>query len=67
MLLEHPGEVVTREDLRRRLWPDDVFVDFDNNLNSAVCEVARGSGDSAERPRYIEPCQTRVPVRSQSR
>jgi len=35
-LLEHPGEVVTREELQRRLWRDDVFVDFDNNLNAAL-------------------------------
>ena len=53
-LLEHPGEVVTREELRRRLWPEDVFVDFDNNLNTAVARLREALGDSAERPRFIE-------------
>jgi len=53
-LLEHPGRLVSREDLRRRLWPDNVFVDFDNNLNSAVARLRSILGDSAERPRFIE-------------
>jgi TolB-like protein/Tfp pilus assembly protein PilF len=53
-LLEHPGEVATREDLRRRLWPDDVFVDFDNNLNTAIARLREVLGDSAEHPRFIE-------------
>ncbi len=53
-LLEQPGEVVTREELRRRLWPDDVFVDFDNNLNTAVARLREALGDSAEHPRFIE-------------
>jgi TolB-like protein/Tfp pilus assembly protein PilF len=53
-LLEHPGQVVTREDLRRRLWPDEVFVDFDNVLNTAVARLRDTLGDSAERPRFIE-------------
>ena len=54
VLLEHPGEVVTREELRRHLWPEDVFVDFDNNLNSAVARLREALNDSAERPRFIE-------------
>ena len=54
LLLERPGEVVTREQLRRRLWPADVFVDFDNNLNTAVARLREALGDSAEHPRYIE-------------
>ncbi len=54
MLLEHPGEVVTREDLRRRLWPTDVFIDFENSLNAAVARLREALGDSAERPRFIE-------------
>jgi TolB-like protein/Tfp pilus assembly protein PilF len=54
MLLERPGQVVTREELRRRLWPDDVFVDFDNNLNTAVARLREVLNDSPERPRYIE-------------
>ncbi len=53
-LLEHPGEVITREDLRRRLWPDDVFVDFDNNLNTAMARLREAIGDSAEHPQFIE-------------
>jgi TolB-like protein/tetratricopeptide (TPR) repeat protein len=53
-LLEHPGQVVTREELRRRLWPDDVFVDFDNNLNSAIARLREALCDSAEHPRFIE-------------
>ena len=53
-LLEHPGQVVTREDLRRRLWPADVVVDFDNNLNIAIARLRAVLGDSAENPRFIE-------------
>jgi TolB-like protein/Tfp pilus assembly protein PilF len=54
LLLERPGEVVTREQLRHRLWPADVFVDFENNLNTAVARLREALGDSAERPRFIE-------------
>lgn len=53
-LLEHPERVVTREDLRRRLWPDGVVVDFDNNLNAAVARLREALGDSAKRARFIE-------------
>lgn len=53
-LIEHPGTVVTREELRRRLWPQQVFVDFDNNLNTAVARLREALGDSPERPRFIE-------------
>ena len=53
-LLERPGEVVTREELRRRLWPGDTFVDFDNNLNTAVASVRHALGDSARAPRCVE-------------
>lgn len=53
-LLEHPGQVVTREELHRRLWPGDVFVDFDNNLNTAIARLREALGDSAEHPRFIE-------------
>lgn len=53
-LLEHPGQVVTREDLKRRIWPDDVVVDFDNGLNIAIARLRTALGDSAERPRFIE-------------
>jgi TolB-like protein len=54
ILLEHAGEVVTREDLRRRLWPEDVFVDFDNNLNTAIARLREALSDSANHPLLIE-------------
>ncbi len=54
MLLEHPGELLTREELRRNLWPDDTFVDFDHGLNTAVNKLRTALGDSAENPRFIE-------------
>ena len=53
-LLAQPGDVVTREDLRRQLWSSDVFVDFENNLNAAVARLREALGDSAEQPRFIE-------------
>jgi DNA-binding winged helix-turn-helix (wHTH) protein len=54
MLVEHAGEVVTREDLRIRLWPAETFVDFDHGLNAAVKRLRDALGDSAEAPRFIE-------------
>ena len=54
MLLEGPGELVTREQLRARLWPEDTFVDFDHGLNSAVQRLRDCLCDSAEKPRWIE-------------
>ena len=53
-LLKHPGEIVTRDELRRELWPDQTFVDFERNLNSAVKRLRAALGDSAETPRFIE-------------
>jgi TolB-like protein/Flp pilus assembly protein TadD len=53
-LLERPGEVVTRPALRRRLWGDQVFVDFESGLNTAVGRLREALGDSADRPRFIE-------------
>jgi cholera toxin transcriptional activator len=53
-LLERPGDVVTREELRQRLWPEDTFVDFDHGLNTAVAKLRDILGDSASAPRYIE-------------
>ncbi len=53
-LLEHAGEVVTREELQKRLWPRDVFVDFEFNLNTLIARLREVLGDSAEYPRYIE-------------
>jgi DNA-binding winged helix-turn-helix (wHTH) protein len=54
MLLEHPGDVVTRDELRRRLWPDHTFVDFDHGLNRAINKLRETLGDDADKPRYIE-------------
>ena len=54
VLLEHPGELVTREELRKRLWPDDTFVDFDLGLNAAVKRLRQALGDTAESPRFVE-------------
>jgi TolB-like protein/DNA-binding winged helix-turn-helix (wHTH) protein/Tfp pilus assembly protein PilF len=54
MLLERPGETVTREELRARLWPGDTFVDFDHGLNNAVMRVREVLLDSSEHPRYVE-------------
>jgi TolB-like protein/DNA-binding winged helix-turn-helix (wHTH) protein/Tfp pilus assembly protein PilF len=53
-LLERPGEVVTREDLRSRVWPNESFGDFDQAVNIAIAKLRNALGDSAENPRYIE-------------
>jgi TolB-like protein len=53
-LLEHPGEVVTREELQRKIWPADTFVDFEHSINTAVNKLREALGDSAEKPRFIE-------------
>lgn len=53
-LLERPGELVTRDELRERLWSDDTFVDFDNNLNAAVSRLREALNDSAQGPRFVE-------------
>src|SRR5207247_945954 len=54
ILLEHSGEVVTREELRKRVWPSDTFVDFDHVINNAIKRLREALGDSGETPRYIE-------------
>src|SRR6516162_8498305 len=54
LLLERAGEVVTREELRDRLWPQQTFVEFDNGLNVAVKKVRDALGDDAENPRFVE-------------
>lgn len=53
-LLEHPSEVVTREELRQRLWPADTFVDYDHSLNTAVNKLREALNDSADNPRFIQ-------------
>lgn len=54
ILLERAGDVVTREELQRRLWPADTFVDFDHSLNTAVMRLREVLGDSSENPRFVE-------------
>jgi len=54
LLLQHPGEVVTREELKKKLWPADTFVDFDHGLNAAIRRLRDALGDSAENPRFVE-------------
>src|SRR5512133_1745892 len=54
LLLDHAGEVVTREQIQAHLWPGDTFVDFDNAINSAVRKLRDALGDTAENPRFIE-------------
>src|SRR5258708_19486781 len=55
VLLQRPGEVVTREELRNQNWPADTFVDFDNSLNTAINKLPEALGDSADNPRFIAP------------
>src|SRR6266850_3754753 len=54
ILLDRPGDVVTRAELQQRLWPSDTFVDFNVGLNSAVRKLREALDDSAENPRFIE-------------
>ena len=53
-LLRKPGKVVTREELRRELWPDDTFVDFDHSLNAAIARLRDALSESADRPIFVE-------------
>jgi TolB-like protein/DNA-binding winged helix-turn-helix (wHTH) protein/Flp pilus assembly protein TadD len=59
MLLEHHGEVVTREELQKKLWPADTFVDFDHGLNKAINKIREALGDSAASPRFVETVSRR--------
>src|ERR1700736_669666 len=54
ILLEHPGEVVTREELRNRMWPNERVGDFDQAVNVAIAKLRAAIGDSADNPRYVE-------------
>ena len=54
LLLDRPGEIVTREQLRQILWPEGTFVDFEHSLNAAVAKLRQSLGDSAENPRFVE-------------
>src|SRR5215470_13154193 len=54
MMLERPGDVVTREELAKQLWPDGTFVDFEHSLNAAVKRLRAALGDDAVKPRFVE-------------
>ncbi len=54
MLLERPGRVVTREEIRKKLWPNDTIVEFDHSINAAIKKPRLALGDSAEEPKYVE-------------
>src|SRR5438445_3937847 len=54
VLLQRPGEVVTREELQQKIWPSDTFVDFDHGINNAIKRLREALGDTAETPRYVE-------------
>ena len=58
-LLEHPGEIVTREELREKLWAVDTFVEFDSGLNTAIKKLRSALGDTADNPRFIETIHRR--------
>lgn len=59
VLLEHPGDVVTRDELRQKLWPSDTFVDFDHSLGTAIAKLRQALGDSAQNPRFVETVASR--------
>jgi DNA-binding winged helix-turn-helix (wHTH) protein len=70
ILLERPGELVTREELQKRLWPADTFVDFDHSLNTAVNKLREALGDTAANPRFVQTVAKRgyrfiAPVRKE--
>jgi DNA-binding winged helix-turn-helix (wHTH) protein/tetratricopeptide (TPR) repeat protein len=72
VLLQRPGEVITREELRSHNWPANIFVDFDNSLNTAINKLREALGDSADNPRFIETLPRRgyrfiTPVTSEDR
>jgi len=54
MLLEHPGEIVLREEIRQRLWPNNTVVEFDHGINAAIQKLRDALGESADKPRYVE-------------
>src|ERR1700676_1338973 len=54
MLLEHEGKIVTREEIKSKLWANDTVVDFDHSINATIKSLRRALGDSADNPRYIE-------------
>src|ERR1041384_2478340 len=54
ILLQHPGEIISREELRNRLWPDGTFVEFDGSLNTALMKLRAALSDDPENPRFVE-------------
>src|SRR5580693_494158 len=54
MLVEREGQIVTRDEIKERLWPDDTTVDFDSSINATIKTLRRALGDSADSPRYVE-------------
>jgi DNA-binding response OmpR family regulator len=54
MLLERPGELVTREEIREKLWPGDTFIDFEKSINTSIKRLREALGDDAAAPRFIE-------------
>src|SRR3954463_970520 len=54
LMLERPGDIVTREELQQRLWPDGTFVDFEHSLNAAVKRLRAALGDDADHPKFVE-------------
>src|SRR5512147_475008 len=54
LMLERPGDVVTRDELRQRLWPEGTFVDFEHSLNAAVKRLRAALGDDADHPKFVE-------------
>src|SRR5918911_4963046 len=59
LMLERPGDVVTRDELRQRLWPEGTFVDFEHSLNAAVKRLRAALGDDADNPRFVETLHRR--------
>ena len=59
MLLERRGDIVTREEIRDRLWPDGTFVDFEHSVNAAIKRLRAALGDTAENPRFVETLHRR--------
>ena len=54
ILIEHSGDIATRDEIQKKLWPNDTIVDFDHGINTAIRVLRQALGDSADQPRYIE-------------
>jgi len=54
LLLEHPGEVVQREEIQKKLWPNDTIVEFEHSISAAMNRLRQALGDSADKPRFVE-------------